>query len=196
MPSIFKKRPHIFDRFSPQARRAVFHAAHGASARNSQEITAADLLLGIAKEKHHDECPFRLVHERREQLALALGLPLTPMEYVALDPERSPKLSTGSKQSILLARTEAKRNDCYWIDRDDLQAALIQTDAGVNTALSSIGFSLEATREYARQARQRWPEKQPTLTQRLQGVSLLTWVVVGFIVGFLAINLVNLMLSR
>jgi len=155
------------------------------------------MLLGLSTDRHQEDCPFRFVHERREELASFTGLSL-PVFETPFPPLTDPKpqLSNGSRRVLAYAVKEADTSGQFWIDTDHLQAGLIREGGIAAEALASIRYTLEATRAAGAKARMRWPPKKPTIAQRCATYPVWAWVIAGTLVGWLAVNLFNLIRSR
>jgi ATP-dependent Clp protease ATP-binding subunit ClpA len=195
---LFSIRPSLFPKLTASAKRAIFFATHGAIARGADEITPEDLLLGLARDPHHEECEFRFLYERREELAAAVSQPWPSFEapWPQLRREDALPFSKKTKMVLRAATTEAKKTRQYWIDTDSLQMALL-IDRGISaTALQSIGYDIESTRKIGAEGRLRWPPQRPTIKQRLSVYPITVWILIGLVAGFLASNLYFLIRSR
>jgi len=164
---------------------------HGAVERGANEIEPKDILLGLARDKHQDECGFRFLRERREDLALAVGLTWPSLEkYREAATKKEPlPLSAESKRVLHIGREEAEKTKQYWIDTDHLQMGLLLLEGPPAMALEGIGYTIASTRQQGAAARLQWPPRQPNLAQRMRGYPTSLWVIVGGIVGVLITNL-------
>jgi hypothetical protein len=194
--NIFRKSK-TFHRYTPAARRAIFYAVQTTNMRNGLEITPADILLGTVRDKHADECPFQAAHEQREDLASRLNLPwiATPSEWPKLTSTGKRPLASSAKLVLAYAAQEASQSKRYWIDREDLQVGVHLADVAAGLAFSSIGYSIKETREFARIANQRWPEKKPSFKQRIENLKTPIAILLAFIVGLILANVINLVRS-
>ena len=183
-------RRRLFARYTDSAKRVIFYAMHGAVERGAGEIEPNDILLGLARDKHHDECGFRFLHERREDLALAVGLEWPSLANCREQAKKKrPPLSAGSKSVLRIAHEEAEKSRQYWIDTDHLQVGLLLLEGPAAMVLEGIGYTIASTRQQGTAARLQWPPRQPTLAQRMRGYPTSLWVIVGGIVGVLITNL-------
>jgi len=188
----------MFTRYTDSAKRAVFYAMKGSVARGSNQITPEDLLLGLARDRHHEECSFRFLQEKHDALALAVGLVWPSSEELLLkdNPPQKPPLSAASKRVLVHASREADEANQFWIDTDNLLAGLLLEGGAAAAALESIGYTLESTRLQGAEGRRRWPPKKPTLSRRLNVSPHVLWLLVGVIGGVLIVNLYNYSQSR
>lgn len=191
-------RAKIFHRYTPSARRAIFYSVHGAHLRESPEIAPEDILLGLARDRHDDDCGFRFLHERREDLADSVGLPwpASGRSTMKIGSKKSPPLSNAAKRVLGYAKQEADQSGLFWIDTDHLQAALLLQGGSPAAALEGIGYSLEGTRKAGAEGRLRTPPRRPTLSERLGVSPKVLGVLVGIVVGLIVANLFTLLHPR
>jgi ATP-dependent Clp protease ATP-binding subunit ClpA len=192
--SLFRRK--VFSRYTASAKQLIFYARYEALTRHADTITPVHLLLGLARKRHAEDCPFRFVHERREELAQAVGLswldaPSSWSECIGNIP-----LAPESKRILAYAVLEARSTKSFWIDTDHLQAAILREGGEAANALQSIGYTLPSTRDAGVDARRRYPPKAPTVRQRFAQYSLSTWIFAGAIVGFLLNGLFEVLRSR
>jgi hypothetical protein len=194
----FFRRAKIFHRYTPSARRAIYYAVHGASLRGSPEITPEDILLGLSRDHHDEECGFRFLREKCEELARAVNLPWSSSyrSNITLGSKNSPPLSESSKQVLLYAKQEANRAGLFWIDTDHLQAALFLEDGPSAAALEGIGYTLESTRSAGVDGRVRTPPRKPTIQEKFGIRVTPLGILVGFVFGLVIANLLWLLRSR
>jgi hypothetical protein len=188
-------RAKMFQRYTSSARRVIFYAAHGAVLRESPEITPEDILLGLARDRHDDDCGFRHLHERREDVARAIDLPWSASgrSSIKIGRKNSPPLSDDAKCVLGYARQEADTGGLFWIDTDHLQAALFLQGGPPATALEGFGYTLENTRSAGSYGRLRTPPRRPTISERYGVRFTPLGLFVGILVGLVLANLVSLM---
>ena len=191
-------RAKSFQRYTASAKRTIFYAAHGAVLRGSPQIAPEDILLGLARDRHDDDCGFRLLHEKREDIARGVGLfwNSSYRSNITIGGKNSPPLTSSSKRVLAFARHEADRTGAFWIDTDHLQAALFLEGGLPATVLAGIGYTLENTRSAGADGRLRTPPRKPTIQERLGIRVALLGVIVGFLLGLVIANLLPLMHLR
>lgn len=191
-------RAKMFQRYTSSARRVVFYAAHGASMRGSAEITPEDILLGLSRDRHDDDCGFRHLHERREDVARLVGLPWSAAgrSNIKIGSNNSPPLSDNAKRVLGYAKQEADQSGLFWIDTDHLQAALLLQGGPPAAALEGIGYTLESTRKAGSDGRLRTPPRRPTISERYGLRITPLGFFVGFLTGWLIVSLISFLRSR
>ena len=192
----FFGRAKTFHRYTASAKRAIFYAVHGASLRGSPEITPEDILLGLSRDPHDDECGFRLLHERCEEVAREVGIAWTTSyrSNITIGSRNSPPLSNGSKRVLAFAVREADQSRTFWIDTDHLQAALFLEGGLPASALEKIGYTLESTRAAGADGRVLTPPRKPTMREKFGGSRLtLLGLIVGLLLGLVLANVITLL---
>jgi hypothetical protein len=185
-------RARMFSRYTPSARRVIFYAAHEARHRGAALISPEHLLLGLARDRHAEDCPFGKLHEQREPIAAQLHLAWLPGDAFKgpeIGKDNAPALSKRSKHVLACAARETKHAKQFWLDTDFLQAALLQEGGLVADTLVANGYSLDDTRRFGEEGRRKTPPRKPTLRERAAAYPGLVWFVIGFFCAFAAMTL-------
>jgi hypothetical protein len=137
----------MFERYTEQARRTVFHARCGALARGAAEIEPKDLILGSLHELDASG-PLARLHQNSDSIRLHLGgesNPLGPHFHEGI------ALSSRSKDALILAYREAEHDGVYSITAEHLLRGAVRADAVIAKRISKAGHSLRAMRKATRE---------------------------------------------
>jgi ATP-dependent Clp protease ATP-binding subunit ClpA len=189
----------MFSRYTRSARRVIFFARYEALRRGASQISIEHLLLGLVRDRHHAECGFKKLHDDRETIASRLG-----MSWQAYEDFKTPKemkdrilpLADSSKRVLVYAAAEANRVKQFWIDTDFLLLGLLHEGGSPTQALVASGFTPEATRDFGREGRKKWPPPKPTIAERMATFPWAVWAVVGFVVGIALTNALLILHAR
>jgi ATP-dependent Clp protease ATP-binding subunit ClpC len=109
-----------FDRYTDQAKRAVYFARFEALHRQKRNIGAEDLLLGLTWEtgSRADRCAD--LKSRAVELRALLGIPHRPSTATPYDYQEDIPLVDFGKKLLAYASFEADRRAEFWIDSDHL----------------------------------------------------------------------------
>lgn len=139
----------MFERYTQRARRAIFYARAEALARESGEIEACDIVLGLTRDSHQADFPLPTlqndVEKLREMLlgnSKGVAIPKDPRTQL----EREIPLSNNSKMAVAYAVEEANRDYRYAIDADHLLRGVLLTSDPAKTKLILSGYTLQRIR--------------------------------------------------
>ena len=148
----------MFDRYTDPAKRIIFFARVEANHRLEQQISPADILMGIVRERDSRALRIAPLQEnvlRLRYLVRIPHLPITSMPYP--DTTREIPLDRSAKMVLGYASYEADREGQYWIDADHLLRALLRFENPAGEAVKDIGLELKTLRTAAAQDRSNIP---------------------------------------
>lgn len=162
----------MFERYTEQARRAIFFARYETSLQDASQISTGFILLGIMREAGPRSVAVRDLKGHETVLRNALGF--NPGSGKPLsDLMKDIPLDSDSKKALAYAAQEADKDDSYSIDTDHLLRGLLRFPNEATTALSSISLDLATVQTLSRRNRAEFPEKK-TLYIRLFGAPFRT----------------------
>lgn len=139
----------MFERYTPEARRAIYFAALEASHRCQTAIAVKDILAGLIRESSISG-RVEFLQELSLPLRSRLGIPHLPTSATPYHQIRSIPLDDESKRAVAFAAGESNRDREYWIDCDHLLRALLRFPNAASEALEREGVALEITRAAGR----------------------------------------------
>ncbi len=151
----------MFDRYTDDAKKAMYCAILEASHRGDDCVGPGDLLLGLCW-----VCPSRAhrvaeICDRRGDIRAGLGVQHFPMTAQAYKPDlRRVKFSEDGAEALACAFNEVERRGRVWIDSDDLLRGLLRFRNPAADVLSSFGITLEQLREKAKIDRREYPHSE------------------------------------
>jgi ATP-dependent Clp protease ATP-binding subunit ClpC len=187
----------MFERYTEQARRAIFFARYEAVFQPAREISTSHILICLTRDAGSRADVVGSLNMNTVQLRSALGIPYPVNAPVLLASEQNIPLNDNSKKVLAYAAEEAYFDDEYWIDTDHLLRGLLRFPNEASDVLQSISLDLAKVREASKLHRKKFPAKK-TLYHRLFGrpykahrVTLAKWIV-ALMVCVLAALLIRL----
>jgi ATP-dependent Clp protease ATP-binding subunit ClpA len=161
----------MFERYTEEARRAIFYARAEAVNSAAKFITPAHLLQGLMWDPHLPTCPLSAVKAHESELRTLLKAPARPANKVPAELSRDVGLDQDAKKVLAYAPQEAAVGNSYFIDADHLLRGILRFPNEASTALESIPLDLPTVRAASKVHRAKYPEKK-TLYHRLFGSPL------------------------
>ncbi|WP_263359336.1 hypothetical protein [Acidicapsa ligni] len=153
----------VVQRYTEEARRALYFARHEAQRRREMTVTVADLLSGISVEENSRAVRIGHLKDNAFYLRWLSGLPASPSQ-VAPNHDGHPDLDHVARKAIACALLEADYDREYWIDTDHLLRGLLRFHNTANFALLKTELSLDAARKASRHDRKAFPpHKTPNM---------------------------------
>jgi hypothetical protein len=140
----------MFERYTEQARRAVFYSREEAIHRDAAEITSAHLLSGVAWEESSRANAVASLKDKIVDLFGLMGLPHRPCTAIPYLTNRDVPLTKDGKLALAYAAEEADRDSQYAIDTDHLLRGILRFPNESSVALGTVGVTLKATRKASR----------------------------------------------
>jgi ATP-dependent Clp protease ATP-binding subunit ClpA len=153
----------VFERYTEDARRAIYFAHAEAALREAPAISAAHLLLGLSWDEHSMSNTLAELKDRLPELCSQMGTPFRPCSSVRLSPNPQLPLDRDSKITLAYAVKEADFEWCEAIDTDHLLRGLLRFSNVASVALNSVGVNLDAVRSGVRKFRRERPRNQMNL---------------------------------
>jgi ATP-dependent Clp protease ATP-binding subunit ClpA len=152
----------MFERYTDEAKRAIFSARTEAVVRKESTISVKDLLLGLAREEKsrtHQICSLKA---RDAELRSALGIAPLPehLDRLVLEPKTPIPLDGDAKKTLAYTAQEADFDREFWVDADHLLRGLLRFPNAASDALSKLGLELEAMRAASLQNRKEFPPRR------------------------------------
>jgi ATP-dependent Clp protease ATP-binding subunit ClpC len=189
----------MFERYTEQARRAIFYARYESGCQLAKAISTAHILIGLTRDIGSRADRVGSLNEHTARLRTELAIPCPPKNTKGRDLMSDMRLNDNSKMVLAYAAQEAGLDDSYTIDTDHLLRALLRFPNEASAALSSISLDLATAQTLSRRNRAEFPEKK-TLYVRLFGapfrahrpalLKLLAFVVVLFLGSLLIHSLI------
>ena len=152
----------MFERYTEQARRAIYFARFEAIFRAQPEITPTTLLLGLTWDEDNRACTIWPLKDKVVDLCSLLQVPHRPTSATPYDLRVDIPLDLDSKKALAYAAIESNRGLQYWIDTDHLLCGILRVPCQATTSLELAGLSLRRARRASRLDRRRLrPLKTP-----------------------------------
>lgn len=148
----------VFERYTDEARRALFLARREAQRRTDGLVTVEDLLSGMSTEGGTRADRVGALKDNAFYLRWLVELPPLP---AAMEAHRDGHLDMdgNAKKALLFAQEEADRDGEFWIDSDHLLRGLMRFPNKAHFALLKIETNLRSTRLSAIKDRQLRPSQ-------------------------------------
>jgi hypothetical protein len=154
----------MFERYTENARRAIYFARTEALARDSAEIATKDIVLGLTCKFYEEQSPFAMLNSRQEELRALMG-----MKPIGKMPEaKDIPLSRDSKLALAYAAEEVNRDRQFSLEPHHLLRGIVRTGDATAVAVISLGWDLETLRTLSAKNRKLYPPKRPPLRRVLQ----------------------------
>ena len=152
----------MFERYTDEAKRAVFFSRAEALVRKVSVISVQDLLLGVSRDKNARASQIASLKPRDAELRAALGIAPFPknIDYSQLGPKNAIPLDNDAKKTLAYAAQEADSDHEFWLDTDHLLRGLLRFPNATSDALAKLGIELEAMRAASVRNRQEFPPRR------------------------------------
>jgi ATP-dependent Clp protease ATP-binding subunit ClpA len=141
----------MFERYTEQARRAIFFARRDALLRGESSITPAHLLIGLSfDEDSRANLIGDLKNKLCNQLLSTFNMPLQPCSNIPYSAKPDIPLSQESKNALAYAALEADRAWKNSIDTDSLLCGLMRFSNEASQGLATTGTTLSQLRARAK----------------------------------------------
>jgi ATP-dependent Clp protease ATP-binding subunit ClpC len=157
----------MFERYTEQARRAIFCARYEASFHSAGEITAGHVLVGVMREAESHSVAASFLKGHEAEIRTALGIFL-PRGKAPIDLMKNIPLDQNAKMVLTYAMNEAALDDSFYIYVDHLLRGILRFPNEAADALQSISLDLDKARAASKLIRTKYPPKR-TLYHRLFG---------------------------
>lgn len=178
-----------FQRYTDEAKRAIYFAHAEAVHRDEQFISAKDLLVGLTWEGESRACRIGLLKEKAVELRAAAGiahLPLTALPYFR---KAAIPLNSEVKKVLAYAGEEADAEKQFWIDSDHLLRGLLRFSNEATSSLGRINVQLDSARLAAMSDRAALPPLRVPKGAKLAAFAQKNWFRGILILAFLLIFL-------
>lgn len=189
----------MFERYTEQARRAIFFAHYEAICQPATAISTAHLLVGLTRDEGTRADAVGSLRSNLDGIRSELQIPKPQKVLGKLPRAGSIPLNNTSKTALAYAAQEAGLDDTYSIDTDHLLRGLLRFPNEASGALSSISLDLATAQTLSRRNRAEFPEKKtiylwlfgsPFWAHRPALLKLLAFVIV-LILGALVVRWLN-----
>jgi len=158
----------MFEKYTEQARRAIFYAHCEAVYQQVAAISTTHLLIGLTRDQGSRADSVGCLKDNSAQLRSELGIPQKPIIPGKILPAGTIPLNNNSKMVLAYAAQEANVDDSYYIDTDHLLRGILRFPNEATAALRSISLDLATAQTISRRKRAEHPEDK-TLYRRLFG---------------------------
>ena len=151
----------MFERYTEEARRAIFFACVEALFRKAPAISVQDLLLGLTREPNSRANYISELRSHAAGFRAAFGVGPLPERFDSSLIRRRPQLplEDDAKKALRFAAQEADLDREFWIDTDHLLRGLLRFPNDATAALSKAGLELESLQSASVQNRKVLPSK-------------------------------------
>jgi hypothetical protein len=188
----------MFERYTEQARRAIFFAHYEAVHQPAATISTAHLLIGLTRDRGSRADAVGSLKDHADELRSVFGIPHPPRVTGNVARAGSIPLDNNSEMALAYAAQEAGMDDSYYIDTDHLLRGILRFPNEATGALNSISLDIATAQAFSRRNRAEFPPER-SLYLRLFGSPfrahriLLVKLVAFVIVCFLAVLLIRLL---
>jgi hypothetical protein len=147
----------MYERYTEDARRAVYFAYTEAVHRNESAISVRDVLLGLTWESHSRACAIGSLKENAVELRSLVGIPHLPSTAFPYWRKVKIPLDSNAKKVLAYAVREADHDKDFWIDSDHLLRGLLIFPNEAADALLKTGIELKPARTASVQHRKHFP---------------------------------------
>jgi len=138
--------PSTFDRYTEEARTAVFFARLEAVHRDEEFIRAKDILLGLTWDQSSRADRIGSLKEHAVELRAEVSVPHLPSTAFPYLRKKDVPLDDDAKKILAYASNEADRDRQFWIDTDHLLRGILSFQNRAAEALERRGMTLEMIR--------------------------------------------------
>ena len=147
----------MFERYTEQARRAIFFARFEAIHRRAEAISTAHLLLGLSWDEDSRAAVVGSLKDKLTDICAALGISLRPSTEIPYDRNGDIPLDNKSKMALAYAAEEADLDGQFWLDTDHLLRGLLRFPNEAGTALESVKLDIATLRAASNRHRIEFP---------------------------------------
>jgi len=153
----------VFDRYTEQARRAIYFTRLEAQMRGESPITAAHIVAGLTWDSDTRAERVAGLKSRVVEMHAIAGLPHFPITASPYESKTNLPLNDDAKKTLAYATEEADRDRQFWIDTDHLFRGVLRFPNATAEALISAGFKLDQLRTASElDRRENAPRRAPT----------------------------------
>lgn len=136
----------MFERYTEQARRAIFFARFEAIHQGTKVISTAHILAGLDWEEDSRANAVGRLKENAAKLRSLVGIPYRPSTSTPYTEKLDIPLDREAKMALAYAAQEADADQQYWLDTDYLLRGLLRFQNRASAALHAIQLDLESVR--------------------------------------------------
>jgi len=166
----------MFERYTDEAKKAIFFAHVEAVHRNEQSISVRDLLIGLTWESQSVACTIGSLKKNAVELQSSVSVPHLPITSLPYMRKADIPLDGDAKKAVAYAAKEADHDRQYWIDSDHLLRALLRFPNDAANALLSTGVQLQALRSASALHRKEFPLPPVPKGARLKTILRKYWL--------------------
>jgi ATP-dependent Clp protease ATP-binding subunit ClpC len=153
----------MFERYTEQARRAIFFARFEAIHQRADKISTKHLLLGLSWDEDSRAVAVGLLKDKVFELCAAMEIPQRPSTNVPYGTNIEIPLDRNAKIVLAYAAEESNGDRQFSIDTDHLLRGLLRFRNEASIALESIPLDLPTARAASKRHRVEFPpEPVPT----------------------------------
>ena len=138
----------MFERYTEQARRAIFFARYEASLQGTGKITTGLILLGVMREGESRSVAARILKDQGINLRSSLGFPLRNGKPLT-DPMKDMPLDADSKKVLAYSLEEAELDNSFYVDANHVLRGILRFPNEASDALQSVPLDLEKVAQHA-----------------------------------------------
>jgi ATP-dependent Clp protease ATP-binding subunit ClpC len=161
----------MFERYTEQARRAIFFARFEAIHQRSNEISTKHLLFGLSWDEDSRAVAVGSLKDKIVELCALMGNPHRPSTDVPYNSRIDIPLNRNVKMTLAYAAEESNKDQQFWIDTDHLLRGLLRFPNDASSALESIPLDLARARAASKRHRIGFPPQPIPASIRVRGGS-------------------------
>jgi hypothetical protein len=155
----FAAVPSDFERYTGEAKRAIYFARIEANHRDADSITAKHILAGLTWESDSTFAGIAPLKQLTITLRAKTELPHLPSTSFPYLRDRTIPLDDSGKMTLAYAVEEANPDWQYWLDCSHLLRGLLRFPNAACDALEQVGINLNSVRTAVRLHRRKNPSK-------------------------------------
>jgi ATP-dependent Clp protease ATP-binding subunit ClpA len=151
----------MFERYTEEARRAIFFARAESLFRKAPAISVQDLLLGLTREKKSRANYISELKSQDADFRASFGVAPLPqrLDSSLIRPRPQLPLDDDAKKTLWYTAQEADLDREFWVDTDHLLRGLLRFPNDATAALSKAAIELESLQAASIQNRKVLPSK-------------------------------------
>lgn len=157
----------MFERYTEQARRAVFFACFEANRLRADRISTKHLLLGLSWDENSRAVAIGSLKDQIVDLCGLMEIPHRPSTDVPNTKHLNISLDQDAKVALAYAAEEADLDCQFWIDTDHLLRGLLRFPNEASSSLESIPLDLATARAASKHRRIEFPPQRTPLFPKL-----------------------------
>ncbi len=177
----------MYERYSQEARRAIWFARFEALHRDRESISVEDVLLGLTWDTNTRVARAAGLKSLAASLRSAVRIPLLPSTAFPYQRKKDIPLENDAKKVLAYTAQEADSEGEFWIDTDHLLRGILRFPNDTASVLNDFGITLQQVRNVAAHDRKEYPPETAPRWGKVKFVisryrTALTWVALVLVI--------------